>query len=1677
MRFGSWRAERLIGEGGGGQVWLARRVGGGETVVLKHTRAHDGDQIAALKREYRALLDVPCAALPTPVAWLAPGVDGAAALVMARRPGVPLTDGLVDCDEARLATVVAQGLEALRALHAAGFVHGDLHPGNLLVDAAGQVSLLDLGLAQGPGDVAAWGAGLPAYSAPERLRGEGVDARDDLFSFGLAIWRSLGLDTPWPAYPAALPQGSAAPVIPAGAPHAGLLTLIASWLRPRRADRPADAEAALRAWCTRTNVQLSRGERLVALTDHPWRWGRWQGQPPLAWPEQCRAVTVAGEQGSGRTGALRALALATEGDVVWLEPAHAPGADPLRRVESELVRQGRLAVPGAAAGHAEPQAGALGEPGGEVAAHIDRRLARIVDALGEDGLLLIDDLPDLIEPVRDAVVRLVARGGGGPRIACVGATVGEVGAVLHLPACGADEVAAALHAADGGRSWDLALCEAIAEEIGTNRARIWSAAARLIRSDLVSEAPDRVELVGTAADARRLLADELTTAAALPADLSAALAHLAVAGTCAPGQDGDPMPALPQAALATPGVRRLPGGALRISPTQAELWQGQLPPAALVKAASERAAWLLDRAPEASVLMRVLAARYGGDTLPSAAAVTAVCEGLRQRAEAGRALTLADAWLSVSSDQTGGPVRLAALRAEVALGRFATARQRHDADDPASQQAPEMQVAFAELAFRQGDYPAAVLAADAALDSLSPPTEGPWPDLAALALLWRSFARTWQGESRAAATDVARGMQVAVGRPQLHSQFRYLKGLACYYAGALDDARTHFASLDAAETPIAVQSAAAAGLGLVAHRAGDLEAARSAYDRSRRLAETAGDRGRVLNMTMNIATIDHEAGDLGRALAGYDRVIASARRLGNAGALTRSRNNRGNLLALLGDAEHAEEDLRAALADLQEVGNHYLVGNVCCVLAELARRAGRPDEAGAWISQAEHALREAGASNELREIRLERGWQWLAAGRVDEAERIAEEVVAAGEGLESDELRARAAHLLGRVALARFDADPDGGGQTALRQAATHLDAAAQGLPAGKGMTALAVDVDRALVLALRGRRGEASRVADLQLARMDRVIGSLDTARAQRLRSAPEHQATRTLLRLLTGQAGNATADLTETSRIRGRNTVSAVLALNRRLSAEHDMDRLLEVLMDAAVALTGGERGFLLLDTRDAPQADHLPGPDDLDIAVARNLDRENLKKPAHKLSNSIALEVFARGEPVLSIDAQADPRYQSHHSVHSANLRSILCVPMNLRGRTIGVLYVDNRFTSGAFSNEQAAVLEALASQAAIALHTARLIARYKTSEAALARSHAEVAGLNAQLQEQLESTTDALSTAREALAAERHELARRSDYEAIKGRSAQLTRLFSLMDRVRDHPFSVLIIGESGTGKELVARAIHFTGARKEGPFVAINCGALPENLLESELFGHVRGAFTGAVAERRGLFEQSDGGTLFLDEIGEMPLAMQVKLLRVLQTGELTRVGGNRVRKVDVRVLAATHRDLDDMVTEGSFREDLLYRLRVVDLMIPPLRDRTGDIPVLVEFFLGRHRAAGIGDVSRITPRALRVMQRYPWPGNVRELEMFLKSACIFAESDTLDVADVAPLLERGGKGAPGGPRGGTGELPSEGTLADLEQQVILDRLERMDGNKRQVALSLGIDRGTLYNKLRAYKAL
>jgi len=324
--------------------------------------------------------------------------------------------------------------------------------------------------------------------------------------------------------------------------------------------------------------------------------------------------------------------------------------------------------------------------------------------------------------------------------------------------------------------------------------------------------------------------------------------------------------------------------------------------------------------------------------------------------------------------------------------------------------------------------------------------------------------------------------------------------------------------------------------------------------------------------------------------------------------------------------------------------------------------------------------------------------------------------------------------------------------------------------------------------------------------------------------------------------------------------------------------------------------------------------------------------------------------------------------------------------------------------------------------------------------------------------------------------------RFGFEGILGRSAEMLRVFDVLSRVAPTDVTVLVLGESGTGKELIARAIHTNSRRSEGNFVAVNCAALTEGLIESELFGHVKGAFTGAISEKEGRIAYADGGTLFLDEVGDMPLSTQAKLLRVLETREVVQVGGNASRRVDIRLVAATNRELERMVTEGTFREDLFHRLQVVAIELPPLRYRVSDLPFLVDHFIAEFGRAHGRNVTGISADARAVLARYPWPGNVRELRNTLENMVLLTRGTVLEVEDLPDRVRRvATSSAPRetGQRAPTGAGAEEYSLigraiADVERDMIRVNLEHFEGNRKRTAEALGIGERTLYRKIKEY---
>lgn len=307
-----------------------------------------------------------------------------------------------------------------------------------------------------------------------------------------------------------------------------------------------------------------------------------------------------------------------------------------------------------------------------------------------------------------------------------------------------------------------------------------------------------------------------------------------------------------------------------------------------------------------------------------------------------------------------------------------------------------------------------------------------------------------------------------------------------------------------------------------------------------------------------------------------------------------------------------------------------------------------------------------------------------------------------------------------------------------------------------------------------------------------------------------------------------------------------------------------------------------------------------------------------------------------------------------------------------------------------------------------------------------------------------------------------------FDQLIGKSAAMQEVFDLVDRVKDSPVNILLTGESGTGKDVLARTLHYQSSRRQAPFVPINCAAIPEQLLESELFGYVRGAFTDARKDKKGLFVEADGGTLFLDEVGELPFLLQAKLLRVIEDKEVRPLGATKGEKVDVRIIAATNRDLRGTVEHGEFRQDLFYRLSVVDIHLPSLRERPEDLPLLLQHFMTR--SSVISQVRRLSADALRLLLNYPWPGNVRELENTIERALVLCRGEEITPADLPSHLTNSKPQM----AGLQDALVRRRALADLEREYILLALEFTEGKKKEAADLLGIDRKTLYRKLEEY---
>jgi transcriptional regulator with GAF, ATPase, and Fis domain len=483
----------------------------------------------------------------------------------------------------------------------------------------------------------------------------------------------------------------------------------------------------------------------------------------------------------------------------------------------------------------------------------------------------------------------------------------------------------------------------------------------------------------------------------------------------------------------------------------------------------------------------------------------------------------------------------------------------------------------------------------------------------------------------------------------------------------------------------------------------------------------------------------------------------------------------------------------------------------------------------------------------------------------------------------------------------------------------------------------------------------------------------------------------------------------------------------LLKQLLAEGDVEKVLITAMDQIIVLSGAERALIVLYGRDRREQ----------FQTARRLSKSDLAHPEFEISRTIIRTVTAKGEPVCIKNALADPRLTRSESVMRLRLLSVICIPLKYDKSVFGVVYLDNRSARGVFTKETFDLVreftELISMVAFRALECSQLTLKVQVMEA---------------------------------------ELRGKYQFEAIIGSDPKMIDLLKLVSQVADTDATVLIEGESGTGKELFARALHFNSRRKDSAFIAVNCAAIPENLLESELFGHVKGAFTGALKDKPGWFECADCGTIFLDEVSEMPVPLQSKLLRVLQFKEYSRVGSTEIRHLDVRIVAAASKNLSGLVRDGMFREELYYRLNVIGLQVPPLRERSCDIILLARYFLKMYGDKyGKPDLT-LTGEAEKILLGNSFPGNCRELENIIQRAVVLAQSPSIGPDLLALSPTPGPDVEPQGKPPASFRDAKQKNIEEFEKKYISHCLQISKGHISRAAELAGLDLKTFYIKMR-----
>ncbi len=1492
--------------------------------------------------------------------------------------------------EREVARVFAGICDGLEALHRAGFVHADLKPENVIVRVDGTPVLTDFGLASARGQARAGAevAGSLATLAPEQLAAGVLDARTDLFALGAMLYDALAAQPRDLArFYARFPSEdffTAAHSEPAGLCE-WARTLVAQLVLRDPAQRPASA--GLVAARLRASVQSLR----TASTGERWLW------PPSRGRETWFAALLE-----------RLLAPAPQdGGVLQVALADAQEA-------AELVAELRLAASlrGARALALDP---AVDLRASAAARDLDQWSERALER-GE-GALLVAVLPaddPLARRALEYLARTLLASGEahGTRLALVGAPL-----ALEAPGCAAPVAAPPLESS--------ALRAALAEQLDpTSRSRLaeladllWSATrggAPAVQAwlDSARKAGVLVRGEGGWRVTGSLAAVDARTGATHP--LGAAARRLALAlevcGRATP----------PEELRAIAGLEPGPfESALQELRAAGLLESGRARPPARPGERRElhaaRARWLeLHGGPEHLLRLHELLAER---TRPALERFLAALALLRDRGLPERALELC-ARARNDCEREGEPPAPELLAEEAqawaALGEFERAREllaRMPAE-PGQSGAAARERALGTICARSYDHVQALEHFTRA-GELDPEQAGE----AALGRALVLFETRREDELQQLLDQLARpGAAPLAARSAINlDMLRALSWIRSGKHAPAEELLERHRAAAAASGDALVEAAAWLNLGTLRRRQGRQAEAQRCFERAAACSEAGGALVGVAQARALLGGSLREAGELGRAQPLLESALLIRERLGDEGGARLVRGMLGMLLA----------DRGRVLPALAELGRS----------AEALERAGRAADAllpRTRAQEVEARLRPnaGGAAPPAGEsdprVLLARARAESYGERAGSAVAAAQRALELAEHLGQSGMAQEARDLL---ALLRLDAQvsqPDERTLLELLARDSWSEADRRALRASAEAFERSGRDDRAA----RAWLGLAARLEDLQqaqvaLARAERLL----EACAAGLGTVERARFERTLL----GRPDPWPRDITR-ARTRARDEelemdLLKILEINHRLVLQEDLPGLLGTIVESALAVSGGERGFLVLAEKG-----------ELRIDTALDSRRGGLDEPELELSRSIVRRALEEHKPLRISNAVEDPELGAAASVTALELRSILCVPFVIDEALAGVIYVDHRVRAGAFAERAERLLSLLADQAALAIRAVRRTERIRE--------------LNRELEREVARKESDLRTTR-AVLREAHLALPPS---GLVGSSPAMRAVHQLLERAAPARLPVLVSGESGTGKELAARALHALSPRREQAFVSENCAAFPASLIEAELFGSRKGTFTGSQEDRQGLFERADGGTLFLDEIGELPLELQAKLLRVLETSEVRRLGDTRVRKVDIRLVAATNRDLEAEVRAGRFRADLYYRLDGLRIELPTLSARVADIPELVDHFL-RLEAARSSRTRTIAPPLLAALCRRAWPGNVRELANEIARLCVLCEGEIAD-----PALLRDPAAARAEPDG-----PIE-PLEALERRAIERAVKACAGDKTKAAELLGISRAKVYQR-------